>query len=110
MSRTCVRVQPRQSRPTPRGVVTSDQPAGSPCPPASSGSVAPQRSHVATGCTVPPRAACQADGPMTDDVVQQLLEASGATANRDVLRDILRTAAGLAGDGADRLDLKITAA
>ena len=47
---------------------------------------------------------------MTDDVVQQLLEASGATANRDVLRDILRTAAGLAGDGADRLDLKITAA
>jgi uncharacterized protein (TIGR00730 family) len=47
---------------------------------------------------------------MTDDLVQQLLEASGATANRDVLRDILRTAAGLAGDGADRLDLKITAA
>jgi uncharacterized protein (TIGR00730 family) len=47
---------------------------------------------------------------MTDDVVQQLLDASGATANRDVLRDILRTAAGLAGDGADRLDLKITAA
>ena len=44
------------------------------------------------------------------DLVQQLLEASGATANRDVLRDILRTAAGLAGDGADRLDLKITAA
>jgi uncharacterized protein (TIGR00730 family) len=47
---------------------------------------------------------------MADDLVQQLLEASGATANRDVLRDILRTAAGLAGDGADRLDLKITAA
>jgi uncharacterized protein (TIGR00730 family) len=47
---------------------------------------------------------------MVDDVVQQLLEASGATANRDVLRDILRTAAGLAGDDADRLDLKITAA
>jgi uncharacterized protein (TIGR00730 family) len=47
---------------------------------------------------------------MTDDVVQQLLEASGATANRDVLRDILRTAVGLAGDDADRLDLKITAA
>ena len=42
--------------------------------------------------------------------MQQLLEASGATANRDVLRDILRTAAGLAGDDADRLDLKITAA
>ncbi len=47
---------------------------------------------------------------MADDLVQQLLEASGATANRDVLRDILRTAAGLAGDRADRLDLKITAA
>jgi len=42
--------------------------------------------------------------------VQQLLDASGATADRDVLRDILRTAQGLAGDGADRLDLKITAA
>jgi uncharacterized protein (TIGR00730 family) len=47
---------------------------------------------------------------MSDDLVQRLLEASGATANRDVLRDILRTATGLAGDGADRLDLKITAA
>jgi uncharacterized protein (TIGR00730 family) len=46
----------------------------------------------------------------TADLVQQLLDASGATANRDVLRDILRSAAGLAGDGADRLDLKITAA
>lgn len=43
-------------------------------------------------------------------IVQQLLDASGTTANRDVLRDILRTAAGLAGDGADRLNLKITAA
>ena len=31
---------------------------------------------------------------MADDLVQQLIEASGATANRDVLRDILRTAAG----------------
>jgi uncharacterized protein (TIGR00730 family) len=47
---------------------------------------------------------------MADDLVQQLIEASGATANRDVLRDILRTAQGLAGDDADRLDLKITAA
>ena len=47
---------------------------------------------------------------MADDLVQQLLDASGATANRDVLRDILRTAQGLAGDDADRLDLKITAA
>ena len=47
---------------------------------------------------------------MADDLVQQLIDASGATANRDVLRDILRTAQGLAGDDADRLDLKITAA
>ena len=47
---------------------------------------------------------------MADDLVQQLIEASGATANRDVLRDILRTAQGLAADDADRLDLKITAA
>ena len=47
---------------------------------------------------------------MADDLIQDLLEASGATANRDVLRDILRTAQGLAADGADRLDLKITAA
>jgi len=44
------------------------------------------------------------------DLIQQLLDASGARANRDVLRDILRSAAGLAGDDADRLDLKITAA
>jgi uncharacterized protein (TIGR00730 family) len=48
--------------------------------------------------------------PSTNELVQQLLDASGATANRDVLRDILRSAAGLAADGADRLDLKITAA
>jgi uncharacterized protein (TIGR00730 family) len=47
---------------------------------------------------------------MPDDLVQQLIAESGATANRDVLRDILRSAQGLAGDGADRLDLKITAA
>ena len=46
----------------------------------------------------------------TDDLVQELLAASGATANRDVLRDILRSAVGLAGDEVDRLDLKITAA
>ena len=46
----------------------------------------------------------------TDDLVQQLLVASGATTNRDVLRDILRSAVGLAGDTVDRLDLKITAA
>ena len=44
------------------------------------------------------------------DLIQQILDASGATANRDVLRDILRSAAGLAADDVDRLDLKITAA
>jgi len=46
---------------------------------------------------------------MADDVVKALLDEAGATANRDVLRDILRTAIRLAGDDADRLDLKITA-
>jgi uncharacterized protein (TIGR00730 family) len=46
---------------------------------------------------------------MADDVLRSLLDEAGATANRDVLRDILRTAVGLAGDDADRLDLKITA-
>ena len=45
----------------------------------------------------------------TDDLVQELLATSGATANRDVLRDILRSAVGLASDDVDRLDLKITA-
>jgi uncharacterized protein (TIGR00730 family) len=49
-------------------------------------------------------------GPDVDGLIRQLLEASGTTANKDVLRDILRSAAGLAGDGIDRLDLKITAA
>ncbi len=44
------------------------------------------------------------------DLIQQVLDAAGATANRDVLRDILRSAAGLATDDVDRLDLKITAA
>jgi len=46
---------------------------------------------------------------MDDDLLNQLIGESGATANRDVLRDILRSALGLAGDDADRLDLKITA-
>ena len=46
----------------------------------------------------------------SDELVQALLEEVGPRANRDVLRDILRTAAGLAGDDVDRLDLKITAA
>ena len=47
---------------------------------------------------------------MADDRIKELLDEAGATANRDVLRDILRTALGLAGDDVDRLDLKITAA
>lgn len=46
---------------------------------------------------------------MSDDLINQLIDASGATANRDVLREILRGAVGLAGDDADRLNLKITA-
>lgn len=45
-----------------------------------------------------------------DDLLRQVLDEAGATANRDILRDILATARGLAGDGASRLDLKITAA
>jgi uncharacterized protein (TIGR00730 family) len=44
------------------------------------------------------------------DHIQELLDESGAHANKDLLRDILRTAVGLAGDDVDRLDLKITAA
>jgi uncharacterized protein (TIGR00730 family) len=47
---------------------------------------------------------------VAEDHIQQLLDDAGARANRDVLRDILRSAIGLAGDDADRLDLKITAA
>jgi uncharacterized protein (TIGR00730 family) len=45
-----------------------------------------------------------------DETIRQLLDEAGTRANRDVLRDILRTAVGLAGDDVQRLDLKITAA
>ncbi|MGH9209716.1 MAG: TIGR00730 family Rossman fold protein [Acidimicrobiales bacterium] len=45
---------------------------------------------------------------MDRDLVHQLLDQAGATRNRDVLADILRTAYELAGDDADRLNLKIT--
>lgn len=48
--------------------------------------------------------------PDTDALIRSILDSNGTTANRDVLRDILDTAAGLAGDDVDRLDLKITAA
>ncbi|HJR26931.1 MAG TPA: TIGR00730 family Rossman fold protein [Acidimicrobiales bacterium] len=45
-----------------------------------------------------------------DETIRELLDEAGAHANRDVLRDILRSAVGLAGDDAQRLDLKIMAA
>jgi uncharacterized protein (TIGR00730 family) len=45
---------------------------------------------------------------MDRDLVKQLLDQAGASRNRDVLADILRTAYDLAGDDADRLNLKIT--
>ena len=45
---------------------------------------------------------------MDRELVRKLLVEAGATRNRDVLADILRTAYDLAGDDADRLDLKIT--
>jgi hypothetical protein len=45
---------------------------------------------------------------MDRDLVNQLLDDAGAKRNRDVLGDILRTAYELAGDDADRLNLKIT--
>jgi uncharacterized protein (TIGR00730 family) len=45
---------------------------------------------------------------MDRDLVNQLLDQAGASRNRDVLADIMRTAYELAGDDADRLNLKIT--
>jgi len=110
MSRTCALVHPGQSCSTPRDVALDDQPSGGPSPSWSSPFAVPQRLQVlATRARYP----CQADALMpspTDDLVQELLLASGAVTNRDLLRDILRSAVGLAGDTADRLDLKITAA
>jgi uncharacterized protein (TIGR00730 family) len=46
--------------------------------------------------------------PDLDRRLNGLLDLVGATADRDQLFDILASAVGLAGDGADRLDLKIT--
>jgi uncharacterized protein (TIGR00730 family) len=46
--------------------------------------------------------------PELDRRLDEVLDLVGATADRDQLFEILATAAGLAGDGADRLDLKIT--
>jgi uncharacterized protein (TIGR00730 family) len=45
---------------------------------------------------------------MDQDLIRQLLDDAGATRNRDVLADIFRNAYALAGQDADRLDLKIT--
>jgi uncharacterized protein (TIGR00730 family) len=45
---------------------------------------------------------------MDRELVNQLLDQAGASRNRDVLAEILRNAFELAGDGADRLNLKIT--
>jgi uncharacterized protein (TIGR00730 family) len=43
-----------------------------------------------------------------DEKIAELLDATGVTRNRDQLFEIIATAVRLAGDGADRLDLKIT--
>jgi uncharacterized protein (TIGR00730 family) len=48
--------------------------------------------------------------PAIDADIAALLDQAGATADRDVLTDIFVSAVRLAGDGADRLDLKITSA
>jgi uncharacterized protein (TIGR00730 family) len=45
-----------------------------------------------------------------DEIISALLDESGASASRDVLMEIFRSASDLAGDGADRLNLKITSA
>jgi uncharacterized protein (TIGR00730 family) len=45
---------------------------------------------------------------MDQDLVNQLLDDAGASHNRDILGEIIRTSYDLAGDGADRLNLKIT--
>lgn len=47
---------------------------------------------------------------MADEHIREILEEAGVRANRDVLRDILRSAIALTGDDLDRADLKITAA
>jgi uncharacterized protein (TIGR00730 family) len=45
---------------------------------------------------------------MDRDLLKKLLDEAGAGRNRDVLADIIRTAYEMAGDDADRLNLKIT--
>jgi uncharacterized protein (TIGR00730 family) len=45
-----------------------------------------------------------------DELVTELIDTTGVTKNRDVARELLATATGLAEDNADRLDLKIAGA
>jgi len=52
--------------------------------------------------------AYRTDDPALDDRLVALLDAAGATRDRDQLFEILVSAVRLAGDGAERLDLKIT--
>lgn len=56
------------------------------------------------------RARSRTGDPELDAELEGLLDDAGTTANRDILLDILATGVGLAGDEADRLDLKITSA
>ncbi len=46
--------------------------------------------------------------PALDDKIVELLDATGVTHDRDLLFEMIATMVRLAGDGADRLDLKIT--
>jgi uncharacterized protein (TIGR00730 family) len=52
--------------------------------------------------------AYRTDDPVVDDRLVDLLDAVGATHDRDLLFEILVSGVRLAGDGAERLDLKIT--
>ena len=91
----------------PRSDVAIDQPSGR--PPPGAGAVAPQRAQF--GSVAMFRAwqpSARLGAPCDRELVRALLDEAGATRNRDVLADILRTAYDLACDDADRLDLKIT--
>jgi uncharacterized protein (TIGR00730 family) len=48
--------------------------------------------------------------PSLASLVEELIDRAGAEANRDLLYDVVQAALGLAGSGADRLDLKIARA
>ena len=58
---------------------------------------------------LPDMSSTRPDTGVTRGELEELLARTGATRNRDLLVDILRTAVGLAGDDVSRLDLKITA-